>query len=363
MNRRTDLDALRIVLCASVILQHAILIYAAEPRYHVKSAEPVAWATLVYEALRIFAMPPFFAIAGWAAVVSLRRRTWQAFLHERLMRLAVPLLAGILLLGPAIKYIELTQGRDLGLAGFRLVPPPTFGFLAFLPQYYTRIVLTTWSHLWFLAYLLIYCVVLLPVLIRLARVTPYDRPPPAWSIYAPAVPLALVMGLFHGYWPYLPNLIHDWTNFAYFALCFLAGGLIAVWPGFERQLWKQAPGHLLLASIGFAGVVWFGESTVGRVMVGLTAWGFIGACWAVAHRMAPRPSATLQLMSEATLPVYILHHLPLLLIALWVLPLGWPVWLQIAVITGLSAAVSIGFYLVFVRPWRLPRWLLGMTPG
>ena len=45
MNRRTDLDLLRIVLCASVIIQHAVLIFANEPRYHVKSDLSPPWAT------------------------------------------------------------------------------------------------------------------------------------------------------------------------------------------------------------------------------------------------------------------------------------------------------------------------------
>ncbi len=360
MTRRTDLDALRIVLCASVILQHAVLIFAAEPRYHVKSADPVAWATIVYEALRIYAMPPFFAIAGWSAVVSLRRRDGWAFVRERALRLGVPLLAGILLAGPVIKYIELSQGRDLGLAGFRLVAPVGIDFLTFLPRYYTRIVLTTWSHLWFIAYLLIYSLALLPVLAWAARRAVRQTLPPGWVVFLPALPLAGVMAAFNGYWPYLPNLIQDWTNFGYFALCFLAGAMIAVWPGFEQRLWTRAGGMLALAAAGFAGVLWFGESTAGRFAVGLTAWGCVGASWALAHRFAPPWSERLRLLSEATLPVYVIHHVPLLLIALWVLPLGWPVWVSILVIAGADAVVSVGLYITLVRPWRPMRWLLGM---
>jgi len=38
--RRTDLDGLRIVLCGTVILSHALLIFAFEPRYHLKSPDP-----------------------------------------------------------------------------------------------------------------------------------------------------------------------------------------------------------------------------------------------------------------------------------------------------------------------------------
>ncbi|MGE4045238.1 MAG: acyltransferase family protein [Acetobacteraceae bacterium] len=362
MNRRSDLDVLRIVLCASVILQHAILIYAAEPRYHVKAATVSAGATAVYEVLRIFAMPPFFAIAGWAAVASLRRRSAAQFLRERAVRLGIPLLVGIFLFGPAIKYLELREGRDMGLAGFRLVEPIQTGFLDFLPRYYTRSVLVTWSHLWFVAYLLLYSIGLLPLLRRIAaRPMSQCVPSPAW-VYLPAAPLAAVLALFHGYWPYLPNLVDDWTNFAYFALCFLAGGIIAAWPGCESRLRAQAPGLILLALIGYAGVLTFGESTIGRLAVGLAAWGCIGGAWALAGMWEPRPSPWLTRAAEATLPVYVVHHLPLLWIAVWMTGTGLPVAVQVALIAGIDTLLAVALYVWLIRPWAVPRVLFGLPP-
>ena len=361
MNRRADLEWLRVVLCASVILQHAVLIFAAEPRYHLKSPEAVTWAVPLYEALRIAAMPPFFAIAGWAAVVSLRRRDARHFVHERLVRIGVPLLSGIVVLGPAIKYIELTGGRDLGLAGFRLVQPWTAGFLAFLPSYFTRIALVTWSHLWFLAYLLVYCLVLLPLLLRLARRPMWGREPGALAAYAPALVFAAWLAVSGGYWPYLPNLIQDWANVVYFALFFLAGATLAVWPRLERQVWSQGGGLAVLAGVGFAGVLWWGESTPGRAMVGLSAWGATGAAWAFAHRWARPWTPRLGAASEATLPVYVVHHLPLLLIGLGLLRTGWPAWVQIGANAVASAVVSVLIYLVLIRPWPVMRMLFGMS--
>lgn len=362
MNRRTDLDLLRIVLCASVILQHAVLIFATEPRYHVKSDTSPAWATVLYEALRIFSMPPFFALAGWAAVSSLRRRDITRFLRERAARLLPPLAVGIVLFGPVIKYIELSQGRDLGLPGFRLVQPIQMGLLEFLPHYFTRIVLTTWSHLWFLAYLAIYSVVLLPALLWLVRRKPMTRPAPWWSVFIPALPLALVLAAFNGYWPYLPNLIHDWTNFTYFALCFLIGAMIAAWPGYEDAMSSQTAWLLLLAVVGFCGVLLFGESVPGRVCVGLTAWGWVGSSWGLAMRWMPAPSRWLDWLGEATLPIYILHHLPLLGLALWIMRTDDPVWLQILLITGSDVLVTVALYIGLIRPWPWTRRLFGMVP-
>jgi len=357
--RRADLDLLRVVLCAAVILQHAVLIFAAEPRYHVKSPVPSACATTLYEFLRIFAMPPFFAIAGWAAVQSLRRRSPAVFLRERLVRLVVPLAAGIVLLGPIIKYIELTQGRDLSLAGFRLVQPLSMSFLAFLPRYYTRIVLMTWSHLWFLAYLMLISVILLPLVLRLARRAPAAFVPSAVFVYLPAVPLLLVLALFHGYWPYLPNLLTDWTNFAYFALCFAAGAMIGAWPGFEVRLQSEVWRLCLLGAVTFAGVAIVGESLIGRALVGVTAWCCIGAAWGMVRRLRPARSATLTQLSEATLPVYVIHHVPLLILGLWLVPTQLSVGMKIAVISTVDVIFSLTFYWWAIRRSRLLQILTG----
>src|SRR5262245_53035108 len=112
--RRPDLDALRIALCGGLVLFHALSIFSAEPTYHLKSAQPSPSASLLAEFLRIAILTLFFVLGGWSAVVSLRRRGAGAFVRERARRLLVPLAVGTILLGPIIKYIELTHGRDIG---------------------------------------------------------------------------------------------------------------------------------------------------------------------------------------------------------------------------------------------------------
>src|SRR5437762_5740658 len=95
--RRTDLDGLRILICGAIILGHALLIFAAEPRYHVKSADPSLVASVLYEFMRVTTMALFFVLAGWSAVASLRGRSPRRFARERVIRLLVPLLVGVVL--------------------------------------------------------------------------------------------------------------------------------------------------------------------------------------------------------------------------------------------------------------------------
>jgi hypothetical protein len=359
--RRTDLDGLRILICGSIILAHALLIFAAEPRYHLKSVEPSLTASVLYEFMRATTMAVFFVLAGWSAVTSLRRRSPGRFVQERVTRLLVPLATGIVLFGSVIKYIELRQGRELGFFGFRPTDVLHAGFFEFFPSNLLQIKMVTWSHLWFLAYLFLISVGLLPLLVRLARRMPSHVVPSALIVYLPALPMVAVLVLFKGYWPFLPNLITDWSNFSYFALCFAIGAGIAVWPGFEVRLRAEAPRLLALMLAGYAGVIYCGESAAGRVFVGLLAWGAIGAGLGYASRFMLTATPTFTYLSEATLPVYIVHHAPLLLIGVAVLPLAMPVGVKIVLICLGATAISLAAYHWLIRPWPPIRWLMGMT--
>jgi peptidoglycan/LPS O-acetylase OafA/YrhL len=361
--RRTDLDALRIVICGAIILAHAFLIFAAEPHYHLKSDAPLFAASVSYEFLHLTTLATFFTLAGWSALTSLRRRGSVPFLKERATRLLPPLVVGTLLFGSVIKYIELRHGRDMGMHGFHLVEPLQLSFFDFFPRNLMRLKSVTWSHLWFLGYLFLISLLGLPLLRWLARRAPITAVPTALTVYLPAAALAALLVASDGYWPFLPNLIKDWDNFAYFALCFAIGAGIAAWPVFELRLQAEAVRLAALMLLAFTGVIFFGESTLGRVFVGLTAWGAIGTGLGFAARLKPAAGPILAYLSEATLPVYILHHAPLLLLGTAVLPLAIPAGVKIAMIFVGTSVISLGAYHWLVRPWAPVRLLMGMNPA
>ena len=359
-SRRTDLDLLRVAACFAIIMAHAVLIFTAEPRYHIKSAEPRLVANVLYEALRIGTLPLFFALSGWGSVVALRRRSAGRFLRDRAERVLLPLVAGMLILGPFIKFIERSQGRNIGVTGWRLVEPLQIGFLEFLTNYWGRLNLLTWSHLWFLAYLFIISIALLPLLQYLARRVPSDAMPGRALAFLPAPALALLVVAGSGYWPNLPNLVQDWGSLLFYAGCVGMGAWLAAWPGFEARLRQDAPLFLALAVAGFAIIIAMGQTTLGRVGVGLCAWGAIGASFGYAGRHAPAPSAVLNWLGESTMAVYVLHHLPVLAIAAWLLPLAIPDTLKVIVIVLGATAASLLAYRFLVQPFATPRILIGM---
>jgi glucan biosynthesis protein C len=358
--RRTDIDALRIFICAAIILSHALLIFGSDPNYHLKSAVPSRGASIVFDFVRANSLPLFMVIAGWSAVLSLRRRSPGQFVLERATRLLVPLVVGSVLFGSVIKYIELSHGIDLGPWALRRIEPLNESFFEFFPHNLTLLKQVTWSHLWFLAYLFLYSVLLLPLLVPLSRCTSRVFKPTALIAYLPAIPMAMLLVATRGYWPFLPNLITDWPNFSFYALCFTIGAGIAVWPGFEACLRNEAPRLLVFMLLAFAGMSYYGDSAAGRVFVALTSWGGIGVGLGFASRLRPVATPLLVYLAEASLPVFIVHHVPLLLLGSLLLTVALPVWFKIVSIWLVTSAISLAAYHWLIRPWPLMRWSLGM---
>lgn len=85
----------------------------------------------------------------------LARLDIKTFLHDRLRRLLPPLVVGILVAAPLIKYLELSQGLDLKPCG------PANGawfqetFWEHYLHFFSNLRRFNWSHLWFLIYLLL----------------------------------------------------------------------------------------------------------------------------------------------------------------------------------------------------------------
>jgi glucan biosynthesis protein C len=358
--RRTDIDVLRILICAAIILSHALLIFGSDPNYHLKSAVPSRGASIVFDFVRVNSLPLFLVIAGWSAIISLRRRSSGQFVLERGARLLVPLVVGSALFGSIIKYIELSHGIDLGPWGLRRIEPLKESFFEFFPHNLMLLKQVTWSHLWFLAYLFLYSVLLLPLLVRLARCAPRAIKPTALIAYLPAVPMAMLLVGTRGYWPFLPNLINDWPNFSFYAFFFVVGAGIAAWPGFEACLKNEAPRLLVFMLLAFAGMSYYGESAAGRVFVALTSWGGIAAGLGFASRFQPVATPLLAYLAEASLPIFIVHHVPLLLLGSLLLPMALPVWFKIVSIWLVTNAISLAAYHWLIRPWPLMRWALGM---
>ena len=382
-NRRHDLDALRVFGCYLLFLFHVGMVFNPAPFFHVRNDESSLVFLIVCGFISLWHMPLLFLLAGWSAAASLRSRGVSAFLRERGSKLVVPLVAGCVLLVPVIKYLELRSGQNLNHRGLfvteavqesmRSVLPVDLpraepfdeGFLTFLPTFFTDLDRFSWSHLWFLAYLLTFTLVLLPILAPLAR-----RKLPGFCrsriwVYLPILPLALIQLTLRERFPGPYNLYNDWASVAFYVTFLGSGFALAVLPAFEerlREAWRRvlalgiaATGVLLAAVLGA-----FESTSVVLVGSAVAGWCFVVALLGFARERVTRSGPRLRYLAESAFPIYVLHQPVVVVLAAGVvlLPLG-IIAKFVLLLTG-SVVTTLALYHFGVRPFGPTRFLIGM---
>src|ERR1051325_3263764 len=246
--RRPDIDWLRVAATYLLFVFHVGMVFNPAPFFHIRNADLSFAMLIVCGFISLWHMPLFFLLAGWSAASSLAARGTRAFVGERVRRLAIPLLAGCVLLAPAIKYAELRSGLDLNHAGLRVVPALQAGFktvipsglpaaepfddsfLTFLPTFFTHLDRFTWAHLCFVAYLFTLTTAYPPVFAWLLRGRDRFAGLGSWAVYLPIIPLAVIQLTMRSRWPGIYNLYNDWANIAYYSVFLVAGFFLACHP-------------------------------------------------------------------------------------------------------------------------------------
>jgi uncharacterized protein (DUF2147 family) len=382
--RRYDIDWLRVFATYLLLLFHVGMVFNPAPFYHVRNTD-VSFAFLILCGfIGLWHMPLFFLLAGWSAYSSLALRGTGGFLRERFFRLFVPLVAACVLLMPAIKYFELSNGLDANYTGLYVDPKLQEGFrqiipsglpvaapfdqtfLEFLPSFFTHLTRFTWGHLWFVAYLLTFTVLYLPLFVRLraARRGLADSLSPLW-VYAPIVPLAIVQVTMRERWPGLQNLIDDWANFAYYTIYLVAGFMLARFVDLEAAVhreWKRALAVGLAATLLLllAALQIFSSTTVILALTAIAGWCFVVAFLGWSHQHLSFQTPALSYLSESAFPVYLLHQSAIVIPGYFLIQLPLGVWSKFVILLAVSSSLTISAYHFLVRPFSMPRFLCGM---
>src|SRR5262245_33099 len=383
--RRPDIDWLRVLAVYLLFVFHVGKVFDPAPFYHIRNGE-LSFAMLVLCGfVSLWHMPLFFLLAGWSAATSLGQRGKRAFLAERVRKIAIPLVAGSVLLGPPIKYLELRSGLDLNHAGLRvsaaqeegfrtvipgglpLAPPFDEGFSTFLPTFFTHLDRFSWSHLWFLAYLLSLTLAYLPLFGWLLRRRGRLMQPPRMVLYLPIIPLAVIQLTMRSRWPGIQNLYDDWANIAYYSTYLVAGFLLACHPALDRLVqaeWRRslaiglgAAAALLLAVLGVVS-----SPTILLVGSAVAGWCFVVVCLGLARSVVTASSPLLGYLSESAFPVYVLHQAAIVIPGYFLVRSSLGIPAKFVSLVLLSAGLTLAVYQWLVRPFTVPRFLLGMKP-
>ncbi|MEW6270644.1 MAG: DUF2147 domain-containing protein [Thermodesulfobacteriota bacterium] len=385
MDRRHDIDWLRVLATLLLFVFHTGMVFSPAPFYHIRNDELSLVLLVVSGFISLWHMPLFFLLAGWSLHRSVAERGATGVLRERVRRLVVPLAAGIVLFMPLVKYFELSSGLDLRHDGLRIAPElqPGFrtvlpedlplmapfdeSFAEFLPTFFTRLDRVTWGHLWFIAYLFTFTVLYLPLLLAVARRRPLRVPASRLLVYAPILPLALVQLVLRPYWPGVQNLYDDWANFAYYSIYFWTGFLLARLPDLEALVhgeWRRAlAGGAPAARVRLGRVLGVVRSpSVVLATSAVAGWCFVVAILGLGRRFLDFGNRALEYLSEAAFPVYVLHQAAIVVPGYFLLKLRLGVFAEFVLLLLVAVATTFALYELAVRRSPTLRVLFGMRP-
>jgi peptidoglycan/LPS O-acetylase OafA/YrhL len=377
------LDWLQVLAILGVFLFHALHPFDDLVDWHIKNAEKSMLATFYTGFFNLWGMPFFFLMAGTTSWFSLKRRKPGHYASERVTRLLIPFLIGSIVLTPIQAYYELvhrgwwegnsiikfilsTEARRYFFTEYNPIrlSPEIFGDLGY--------------HLWFVGFLFVFSLIVLPVFIwfkgesgkRLiasaARVTKWRG-----GLLTFTIPLIIIGFIFQ---PFLSGYT-GWASFIFLLVFYISGYIIIADKKFIKAIDRDRWLHLILGIICTlfffsvsAGVpVWDWLVSPGTMMfyISWIAWGINSWCWTmfmmfIGMRFLNFTNQWLQYGREASYPFYFVHQPVIIFIAFYTV--GWEVNLAVKILVVVigSFAVSLALYELLVRRVNLVRGLFGM---
>jgi glucan biosynthesis protein C len=369
-DRQYYIDWLRAGAMFLLVFYHSGRLFDFEG-WHLKNAELSLTIQIFNRFLDIWQMPLFFLLAGMSVGLALQKRTVKEFIRERVLRLFVPLVFGMLVIVPLQVYTErLFRGQFSG--SFLEWWPHTFS--APYPEGNL-----SWHHLWFLAYLFTFTLILLPIFRYFRKES--GRRLIAWGarfmtgpalIQLPALPLVLIdLALRPTYGYGNQNLVSDWANFLFYLTILLYGywlignddllrsfqanraTALGVAVGTYGLLWLIGSGLIDVPQLEKAGTI------LGMVFRSIATWAWLVAIVGYGRERLNFSNRVLKYASSANMPVYILHQTVIIMLGYFIIQLDMPVGAKYAEIVFATFCISLALYEVIKRT-AVTRFLFGM---
>ncbi len=379
-NRRSDLDALRVMATILLIYFHTAMIFNLWASFHIQNDELSLGMALFVEFFNIWHMPLFVILAGMSSFYALEIRSGKQFTKDRAKRLLIPLLFGILLVIPPQVYIERiawwckTRQSPINFTGSYFDFYPYF----FIPIYPEGNL--SWHHLWFLFYLFFISIVSLPLLLqlnmekgkqRISKLADFFQK--SRYIFLLFIPIALInislSWLFSG----SQNFVYDWDRILHFIFLFVLGFIIVSDARFEVSIDRNKKIALVIGVI-IASFILVVDAIVyiNSISIELIAFYFIGCilwalcewCWLIAfigyaRKYLKKPNKIINHLSEIALPFYIFHQTIIIVLAYFIIPWNASILIKYLTISSISLLLTI-VLCELIKTNKVTRFMFGM---
>jgi peptidoglycan/LPS O-acetylase OafA/YrhL len=352
------LDWLRVIAILVLLFFHTGMLFVGWD-WHIRNAEVIQGLQLPMDLSHRLRMPLLFVIAGAGMWFALQRRSGAAFARERTLRLLVPVIVGMFFIVPPQVYIERLVDGDWhgGYLDFyaqrvlQFEPYPAGNF--------------SWHHLWFIVYLYVYALVLLPLLLWWRKARPALRPG-AWMLTL-ALPLGVNEALLKPLFPETHNLVSDWYVFIHYLLLTIYGFALASCSGawdWLAQFRRRALTIALAITIGGLGLIEGGviarDTAADSLLANTFTWTWLMVFLGYGRHFLSFGNRLLSWARDASYPIYILHQTVIVVIAYFVVSQPWAAWIKYWVVLGATLVVCVLLYEFVLRRVALLRLAFGI---
>lgn len=367
-------DWLRVVTTLCVFVFHSARFFDIFSDWHVKNGTPWKGGSIIVAFMSLWIMPMFMVLAGASTYYSLQSRSAWQYIRERVVRLLVPFLFGVLVIVAPQRYYELLYHGRLSGAGFLEC---YFSYLFDLPRRFAHF---GFYHLWFLALLFIFSLVCLPLFMRrsgkgasplaalASRINSLWRLMPLLVLALGLIDILVYPGTFWGN----RDSFGGWSVVAHLSF-FISGYLIFASPGMAQQMGKLrwfAGIGIVVSAIALGPLVhqlldwrhYFGSAgyVTAQIAQAVLSWCLLISLINLGRRVFNFRNRFLAYASEAVLPFYILHQTVIITIGSYVVRWELNPALKYLVIVLVSFTVVMALYDLLIRRINAFRFLFGM---
>ena len=374
-SRRYDLDWLRIIEFGLLIFYHIGMFYVSWD-FHVKSVHAGPDIEPLMKLINPWRMTVLFIISGVALRFAMDKAPIGRFAWSRFWRLFLPLAFGVLVIVAPQSWLELIEKGE-----------STASFWSFYVDYLSAsldysIILPTWNHLWYVAYLIIYTFILIALYPLVARLSKNRA---ALESKTPILFFAVALGpigifALHELWlsellPSTHALFDDWGNhalyFPFLLFAFLAAKSERVWQIIDRlfapalfavallaawQIFVWSLNEADLRDVPYIEII----ASAHMMVVPVYAWACILAAFGLVRRFANKPGRALSYMTEAIFPWYILHQTFIVMFGFWFTRQGLSPVLEFSLVTVSTFASCLMAHEYIIRRSSFLRPLFGL---
>lgn len=370
--RRHDLDWIRVGAFFLLILYHVGMFYVPW-EWHVKSPHPIPALEPVMMLTNPWRLTLLFLVSGAATRFMADKVSAGRLAGARIARLLPPLLLAMIVIVPPQSYYQVVEYVAAHpQAPFGVDPWPTFW-----GKYMTAsgrwcgedgdcLITPTWNHMWFVAYLLVYTLVLAGLLAVAPRLggrlqAGLERLLAGpWLLVLPVVYLAVARTTLMPIFDITHALVDDWYNHAISFAAFLLGFGLAKSAVLRERLMAARWPALVLAMAAYAAFATYAwqyrdampPQALRRVMHGVYVvdqWCAIVAILGFGARHLNRGGPVLRYLTVGVFPFYIVHQTATVVLAHHLARLGLPQGLEALILVAGTFGACFATYEIVRR--------------